>query len=345
MSVSAALNHTAETQDQDMDDNFENIVDAFAESPLGERSEAKLPSIDMKYKWTGGNGDHSADQKKKHAIGKKNKEAAIEMDLGSKSLLSRGPDDLIATLEAENQQKINDVGGIEAWEALSAAEQVTHDVTMMKRLTVCLGKEALAAMPEEDRRKLMLFIWAGCSMHKELNSVKGGNKGMMAWWKENNIPGPILLANRDNAATLRDTANGIVEDAGVDAEADIGVALGVNLGAPTKAQQRAMDVTTAGGVKAAGIAGAIFNHKDDKKGQQDSYRYQFQAILGHPCNFPDTSSIRYHCFCVAAAELIAYTPEYLVFLDTVKMSKDKPGFNHMEQNMWNALHDAKTNRS
>jgi len=69
-------------------------------------------------------------------------------------------------------------------------------------------------------------------------------------------------------------------------------------------------------VKAASIAGAIFNDKDDKKGQQDSYQNHLQSILRQLCNFPDTSSICYHCFCTATAELIAYTLEYIRFLPT-----------------------------
>ena len=77
-------------------------------------------------------------------------------------------------------------------------------------------------------------------MHKDLNSVKGGNKAMMAWWGENDIPGPIHLANRDNAAVL----SGMVE----------------TVDSTTPAEKRAMDVTACGGVKAASIAGAIFNH-------------------------------------------------------------------------------------
>lgn len=342
MSVSAALNHTAETQNNNMQTDFDNIVAGYAESPLGQRSEDKLRDIDMQIKHVGGGGDHASDQKAVHVRKQARKEDAIQMDLGSQRLLALGPDALIPVMRAENEQKIADVGGAIAWDNLSITEQVARDVVMMKRLTIRLGKEELAAMPECDRRKLMLFIWAGCSMHKELNSVKCGNKRMMTWWKENNVPGPILLANRDNAATLREMAEDPPDDAGVDSEADIGAAMGVDNSPPTKAQQRAMDVTSAGGVKAASIAGAIFNHKDDKKGQQDTYRMHFQSILGRPCNFPDTSSIRYHCYCAASAELIAYTPEYIKFLDVVKMAKEKPGFNHMEQNLWSALHDSKT---
>lgn len=107
--------------------------------------------------------------------------------------------------------------------------------------------------------------------------------------------------------------------------------------APTKAQQRAMDVTAAGGVKAVSIAGVILNHKDNKKGQQDMYHMYFHCVLGCPCNFPDTSSIRYHCFAAGAAELIAYTLEYIEFMWVIKMSKAKPGFNHMEANLWAAV--------
>ena len=53
-------------------------------------------------------------------------------------------------------------------------------------------------------RILKLFIWAGCGCHKDLNTVHGANMAMMAWWDGNNIPGPVLLANRDNKAVLED---------------------------------------------------------------------------------------------------------------------------------------------
>ena len=146
-----------------------------------------------------------------------------------------------------------------------------------------------------------------------------------------------------HAATLRDLAEEPSDNAHIDADADIGDAMDITDSTPpTKAQQRALDITTAGGVKVASIAGAIFNHNNDKKGQQNSYRNHFQSILRRLCNFSDTSSIHYHCFCAAAAELIAYTPEYIKFLDVIKMSKEKPSFNHMEANLWNALCDANT---
>src|SRR5438876_11283358 len=82
-------------------------------------------------------------------------------------------------------------------------------------------------------------------MHKDLNSIKGGNKKMMEGWAGLGVQGPVQLANRDN-------------DAVIDGIADAAETL-------TPAEQRAMDITACGGVKAASIAGAIFNNKDDKK--------------------------------------------------------------------------------
>ena len=77
---------------------------------------------------------------------------------------------------------------------------------------------------------------------------------MMTWWTENDVTPPILLANRDNAAVLNN----------LDSLDDL-----------TPAEQHALESTTRGGVKAASLAGAIFNHKDDKKGQQDTFKWWF----------------------------------------------------------------------
>lgn len=52
---------------------------------------------------------------------------------------------------------------------------------MMSDLTWTLGEEVYEALPEAGKRDLDLFVWAGCSMHKDLNSVKGGNKAMMSY--------------------------------------------------------------------------------------------------------------------------------------------------------------------
>ena len=81
---------------------------------------------------------------------------------------------------------------------------------------------------------------------------------MSSWWNENerDVEPPVLLANRDNDPVVQEREN-------VLAQGDI----------PTAAQERAFHQSTRGAIKAAEIAGAIFNHKDDKKGHHDVFRY------------------------------------------------------------------------
>ena len=73
---------------------------------------------------------------------------------------------------------------------------------MMEDLAYCFGSKAWEHLPESRQVADSKFFWGGCTMHKELNSVKGGNSAMMLYWTANNVPGPTLLANKDNAAAL-----------------------------------------------------------------------------------------------------------------------------------------------
>ena len=159
-------------------------------------------------------------------------------------------------------------------------------------------------------------------MHKDLNSVKGGNKKMIACWAGLGMQGPLQLANQDNAAVI-------------DGIADAAETL-------TSAEQCAMDITACGGVKAASIAGAIFNNKDDKKGYHDMHKRYFVSVTGRYIKFPDTSNTRYQSYSEAAAELITYCAEYLKLLETVRLTKTKPELNHMEANLKAALEDIPT---
>ena len=75
---------------------------------------------------------------------------------------------------------------------------------MMEKLVVKLGADAYEQMPEEEKKMLSIFIWAGCGCHKDLNTVKGGYAAIVAWWKRNPLKtGPIKLPNHDNAAVLK----------------------------------------------------------------------------------------------------------------------------------------------
>ena len=158
-------------------------------------------------------------------------------------------------------------------------------------------------------------------MHKDLNCVKGENAEIMSWWGKNGVPGPILLANKNNAAVLKQT-----ED-----ENDF-----------TVAEQRAHDISSGGGVKLASLAGMIFNNKNDKVGQQDIYRQFFHSRNVEKKKFPDTSNTRYQSHCTAAAELLTTLALYIEFMEWIRDTKEKPGFTNMERNIYLGLQDIPT---
>jgi hypothetical protein len=150
-------------------------------------------------------------------------------------------------------------------------------------------------------------------MHKELNSCKGGNSSMTAWWAKSGLTGPVKLMNHDNTAAATTSSSA--------------------------ARQHAINVSGAVGVKATTLVGAIFNNKDDKKGQQDTLQAFLITKLGYSISFPDTSNIHYDSHCNAATELILHHSPYLEFLQA---KKESGLFTNMEQNLYKALQDTST---
>jgi hypothetical protein len=71
-------------------------------------------------------------------------------------------------------------------------------------------------------------------------------------------------------------------------------------------------------------------------------QYHLEAALGFMVCFPDMSNTRYQCYCEAAAELLVHHHFYVEFFEMVRDKKDKPGFNHMESNVYKGLLDIPT---
>lgn len=256
--VASSVDHLSETQVEGWKSRVNAISKLFNASPMSRRRNQTLFSSEFTRKLKGMNGDHAADQKKTFGLMGAWKRRIALYDLGCDKIRSSSIAEITQILTAANSAKIADIGGPEAWALLSEQEQNSHDVLMMEEVAISLGDSTFNALTDEEKHGLLLFVRAGCCMHKELNSVKGGTAAMAEWWPANNIPGPILLANRDNAATLE--------------------AIGDDSEALTTAESRALEVSGAGGVKATSLAGALFNHKDAKKGQQDYHRIFFPKV-------------------------------------------------------------------
>ena len=157
-----------------------------------------------------------------------------------------------------------------------------------------------------------------------MNAFKYGVLKMSLGWEVRKHTPPVLLANKANATTIR-------------------------LGdADSAAVQQAVDSSSRGGVKAASLAGTLFNHSDDKRGYQDIHclfmTVQKKELHGliDDTRFPDTSNTRYQSHTYAAAELVTFLDLYVELLEQVRDSKVKSGFNHVEANLYRALQDVPT---
>ena len=107
---------------------------------------------------------------------------------------------MVPKLIEVNEKKIAKAGGARAWDALSPEEKAAKNVEAHHNLCIQLGNEAFASLSCAEQREIDFLVWAGCCMHKEMNSVKGGNAALIAWWLEVGLQALMKLMNKDNAA-------------------------------------------------------------------------------------------------------------------------------------------------
>jgi hypothetical protein len=244
----------------------DQFYSTYNNSPLGHLYPASV--IAFAAYLLGLGSDHAEDQKKLARLLEEWKKISDRAMRGEKHMQQMALNELLPIIAEESERKIEAAGGIAAWEAMSEDEKDLWDCGAYERL-VCaqFGEEAWEKLSDAEQREAQLFIWAGCCMHKEMNSVKGGVRAMAEFWVKSGLDGPIKLMNKDNAAAA-------------------------NAG-PSAARDRALQVLIGGAERITTLACMIFNHKDDKKGQQDSFRIFFELRLGYMIEFPDTSNTRF----------------------------------------------------
>ena len=230
---------------------MDTITNLYSRSPLGKCHGSILHTVDLFAKLSGMLTDHCAKEKKDVAEPEKRKIEAMYQKLGEDTLVDSTNAEVLPKFLEVYDQMIKDQGGQDKWKSLSEDEQKERVARMAEKAVVELGKDAYEMLLDAEKKTLKLFIQAGCGCHKDLNTVKAGYTEMAMWWEENDVAPPILLANKDNAAVLKDVSH----------DQDV----------VTPAQEHAFEVTAKGGIKTAQIAGAVFNHKDDKQGHQDQF--------------------------------------------------------------------------
>ncbi|KAE9389844.1 hypothetical protein BT96DRAFT_1002844 [Gymnopus androsaceus JB14] len=267
------------------------------EHPLGKQN-SEINLCKLIQLLTGMHSDHAEDQKKLASLLEALKQAWDRELHGEDALLDLGTVALFPLIAKATATVVKNAGGQETWNSLSESEQ-----------------EAFAKLNPVQQCTIDLFVWSGCQIHKDLNTVKWGAIAMGKWWVDNGVQGPKKLLNKSNKEAAR-----------------IGGAAG----------EHAEDVSVGGAIKGTSIAGTLFNHKDNKKGQHDTYRIFFEEKLGHLGTFPDTSNNHFQTHALAAEQLLLHLDLYKDFLLQVKDWKEKRNWSNLEQNLWDALNDIPT---
>ncbi|TFK58365.1 hypothetical protein BDN72DRAFT_782188 [Pluteus cervinus] len=319
LGVGSMVDHTSETQARTLKERLQEIAVMFNQSPFAKRENLEFRPEHFAYRLLGTSGDHAADQKCVHEMLKIWRMEIILQRMGEEALFMLNKQQLVETLIPLKLRKIQDAGGLEAWQAKSDQEKELMDIEIIKTV----GKHIYDNLPAADQKKLTVFIRTGCCMHKDLNCVRSGDKAMQRMWLTLGKEAPILLPNKDN--------NHILED----------VSQSKHQTAPLK--KHAQEVSKRGGSHITLLGALICRNKNTKKGQQDTYSWYMETVVGQHIPYPDVSNTRYGSHGEAAATIIAYLKAFIQFVDNfIRNSKEHPGQTNIEKNFTAGLKDIPT---
>ncbi|KAJ3987892.1 hypothetical protein F5890DRAFT_1404170 [Lentinula detonsa] len=314
LGLKMSVNHTSETQFEGWTDTIEYIFHLLKESRMCSDDDACIF-------WnlvTGFHSDHAEDQKKLFRLLKKWKERC-RLELLGECAVKRLTDlDYACLIFQGSQVLVQKAGGSLAWDALPEKERNHQLDEMRSQIIRDIGQKEYDKLSPEEKSENDLFLWAGCCMHKEMNAFKGGCVGLDQYWKAHPELEPlILLPNRDNDAAILKAAG-------------------------TEAAKCAEERSEGGAIKVVSLAGGVFRHKDQKRGQQDTLCFYFDFKKGFILSFPDTSNTQFQSHAEACAVMITYLDLFIEFLVDVQQNKTSGKLNHMEQNVLNSLKDIST---
>ncbi|KAF8594395.1 hypothetical protein BDV93DRAFT_421418, partial [Ceratobasidium sp. AG-I] len=318
LAVESTTNHTSETQVEVLKNTLQNICDTAERAPKCEASpDSPLHITDIARKLYGSNGDHANDQLKVARVQKLWKTNVWIEHLGNTALSNLSETEAQSFHKTVYANSETTAGGSEVFASLNTITQDNLRAIERQKGVRVLGEAAFNQSSLVLQHDMTCVVRSGCCMHKDMNALKGGTSAMSTFWKENKaLPQPVTLFNKDNDATI----------SLADSSTEVSLA-----------ERRAISVSEAGAIKLCSLAGAAFNHKDDKKGHQDSHAYWFEAKHSRSHRFPDTSNVRYSSYIDAATELCTFHSAYIDYMEHSRQRKATGALNHLEANILKAL--------
>ena len=170
--IKPEVNHTTPTQLAGWKTVVDQLCTTFNDSSLGK--DQPINPLKIWQKLTGYFSDHSSDQKKLSS-GLEDMHRNADRELrGRAALLSEPLDKTLEVLDTKGKEMMVKVGGYERWRTLSEVEQAELGQKLVRDTNIHLGEEAYQRLSAEEKRRVDLYVWTGCGMHKDLNAVKGG---------------------------------------------------------------------------------------------------------------------------------------------------------------------------
>jgi len=137
LGLTSATDHTAETQLEGWKEMNAKSHKMYNDSPRGQQ--APVNPRTMPSKLTAANTDHAADQKKL-AWGTSDWKIKSERIVqGEQEAKTWRAEDLMELLIDENVKKLDSVGGLAAFDALSREEQATRNKAMLEQVCARMG--------------------------------------------------------------------------------------------------------------------------------------------------------------------------------------------------------------
>ncbi|THU96468.1 hypothetical protein K435DRAFT_858496 [Dendrothele bispora CBS 962.96] len=300
LGVHPSVNHTAETQLDGWRDRAMEMQEFHQEVYKDEKP--TFDNRDIFIKSTGGNSDHSNDQKLLFRLWRGEKEVLGHEKRREQILFQLAPEVLLPRLVELSQKTVEVSGGTEEWDRLSDEEKMQKQKLAYIEFCRELGREKFESLTEEEKQAIQLFLrWK----HGGVNMLQACLDAV-----------PVKLMNRDNRRAA--------ESGSSDAASQVA------------------SVSKGGGVKLTELTGAAFKNKDDKKGQQDTTKHFAEHELGISIDFPGTSTVRYASHGDAASELIFHRFFFIKLLEIVRDKKNEGRFTNLELNIYLGLHDIPT---
>jgi hypothetical protein len=298
--------HTAESQHESLKRSISHGLALLKSSPLGARM--SIDERQVAARIIGFMTDHAPDAIKSGRLGKAWKITSDRQLHGGEAFaglpISEQECLIFEQMEShlEDNQEFQDLNV----DSLERIRVLAYDAVILK-----LGNDTFAQLYLEQQQNTDFAPHLFCGMHKDQLWVRHGATGMSLVYEKHNLPPPLELPNAFQVAASKHSA-------------------------------RTHTDVTRGAVKLTSLCGALFNHPDGERGEQDTWKDWMENQLGYRISLPDTGNTRFGSHCDCAACLLCHRSLFLRYLEEARDVKDSGEFVNTERNVYHALQDGPT---